>query len=285
MKQKFSGRMDITKPLSIQIDDMRDELRNSIWNFILDVVDEPSSTAMTKSKKDLFADGFFKVPKDQVPTYPRDRFWGWARDRYKALSWYEVYDLLEFVVENCELLSDSIENRDDLFAMVNWVLQRENSGFRFIQGVLSPISSEAEVATIEQAVIGAHKAGLDGVRTHLITALQLLGQKPEPDFRNSIKEAVSAVESAAKCIGGVQGGGLDAALKVLAEKADLHPALVKGFNALYGYSSNEGGIRHAILEEKKVGYDEAKFMLVACSAFVHFLISKAEAAGVLKQGR
>lgn len=44
----------------------------------------------------------------------------------------------------------------------------------------------------------------------------------------------------------------------------------------------EDGIRHAILEEPNVGFHEAKFMLVACSAFVNFLISKAEAASLLR---
>ncbi len=39
---------------------------------------------------------------------------------------------------------------------------------------------------------------------------------------------------------------------------------------LYGYSSDEDGIRHAILEEKEIGFDEAKFMLVACSGFVNY---------------
>jgi hypothetical protein len=63
----------------------------------------------------------------------------------------------------------------------------------------------------------------------------------------------------------------------------LHPALEKAFLSLYGYSSDEDGIRHPILDDpSSVGFDEAKFMLVACSAFVNFLIAKAGAAGLLK---
>lgn len=37
------------------------------------------------------------------------------------------------------------------------------------------------------------------------------------------------------------------------------------------YTSDEGGIRHAMLEEPNIGYDEAKYMAVACSAFVNFI--------------
>ena len=118
---------------------------------------------------------------------------------------------------------------------------------------------------------------------HLQTSAQLLGKRPDPDYRNSIKEAISAVESAVKRISGVESGGLDTALKKLADVSEIHPALKEGFLKLYGFSSDESGIRHAILEKAKVGFDEAKFMLVACSAFVNFLVSKAEAGGLLKK--
>jgi hypothetical protein len=67
----------------------------------------------------------------------------------------------------------------------------------------------------------------------------------------------------------------------LSKKTELHGALKSAFNKLYGYTSDEDGIRHAILEEKEVGFDEAKYMIVACSAFVNFLISKAAATGLL----
>ena len=43
-------------------------------------------------------------------------------------------------------------------------------------------------------------------------------------------------------------------------------------------------IRHALLEASvPVGFDEAKFMIVACSAFVHFLVTKADTAGLLNK--
>jgi hypothetical protein len=46
--------------------------------------------------------------------------------------------------------------------------------------------------------------------------------------------------------------------------------------ALYGYTSNEHGLRHGLLEaDAKAGFAEAKFMIVACSAFVSFLIARA----------
>jgi len=51
--------------------------------------------------------------------------------------------------------------------------------------------------------------------------------------------------------------------------------LKRAFTALYGYTSDSGGIRHSLLEEDiAVTMEDAKFMLVTCSAFINYLKSK-----------
>ena len=102
-----------------------------------------------------------------------------------------------------------------------------------------------------------------------------MAEKPEPDYRNAIKEAISAVESIVKVMTGSEAGGLSGPLEDLERKLGFHGALKAGFKNLYGYTSDEDGIRHAILQQSKVGFAEANFMIVACSAFVNYLIAKA----------
>ena len=53
----------------------------------------------------------------------------------------------------------------------------------------------------------------------------------------------------------------------------LHGALKSAFNSLYGFTSDSNGIRHALLDETNLTFDDAKFMLVTCSAFVNYLKS------------
>jgi hypothetical protein len=55
----------------------------------------------------------------------------------------------------------------------------------------------------------------------------------------------------------------------------MHPALNRSLSALYGYTSDANGIRHALLDESSLDFVDAKFMLVACAAFVNYLIGKA----------
>ena len=261
MKPRFSDRMGITQPpTSLQIGSINDPLRNSIWNLLLWVLNDWDSLRKAVT---LIAREFLKVPLDKVPLYVsmEHRTREWLRTVYFNFEWYEVYNLLEFIAENSERINREW-NPARLAYAANLILTREMSGYRLIEGTLAPISSEAEVEAIEEAVGKADTHGIAGVRTHLVASVKLLGQKPQPDYRNSIKEAISAVESAVKYITGTTGGGLDAALKELSKRVPVHAALADGLRKLYGYTSDADGIRHAILEEPNVGFDEAKFMLI-----------------------
>ena len=85
-----------------------------------------------------------------------------------------------------------------------------------------------------------------------------------PDYRNSIKESISSIEAIVNRIAGTNGNGVSGALDRISEKSPMHRALKASFKSLYGYTSDENGIRHSILEESNIGYEEAAFMLVAC---------------------
>ena len=67
----------------------------------------------------------------------------------------------------------------------------------------------------------------------------------------------------------------DALKKLEDNGVQIHGALKEGFKKLYGYTSDQGGIRHAEgMFESNVTFEEAKFMLVSCSAFINYLIAE-----------
>lgn len=76
---------------------------------------------------------------------------------------------------------------------------------------------------------------------------------------------------------------LSKALARLEQKISIHRGMTTGFTSLDGYTSDEGGLRHALLEagEAKVDEAEALFMIGACAAFVSYLLNKARTNGVL----
>ena len=84
------------------------------------------------------------------------------------------------------------------------------------------------------------------------------------------------MESVARQLDPKASNALSSALASLEKRASLHPALKSAFTKLYGYTSNEQGIRHALLDQDSanVGMDEAVFMLGACASFSSYLWRK-----------
>jgi hypothetical protein len=168
-------------------------------------------------------------------------------------------------------------------AACNWVLENERSGYRFVGDEIAPITSEVEIAAIEETLHLAERHCLTGTREHLRSALEKISDKTNPDYRNSIKEPISAVESICKAISGRPHASLPDAIKALKDGGvDLHPALEQGFNKIYGYTSDANGIRHGMSDQSTCDFDEAKYMLVSCSAFANYLFCKAAKAGLPK---
>jgi hypothetical protein len=71
------------------------------------------------------------------------------------------------------------------------------------------------------------------------------------------------------------------ALKTFQKKGiSLHPALNNAWQNVSGYTSDEGGVRHALTSDSKVDLAEVIYMLVSCSAFVSYLIEIAKKSGI-----
>ena len=67
------------------------------------------------------------------------------------------------------------------------------SAWRVVGNQVTRLTSPVEIETVEAAQVfgGKYKP----VATHISTALKHLSDRRSPDYRNSIKEAISAVES------------------------------------------------------------------------------------------
>jgi hypothetical protein len=144
-------------------------------------------------------------------------------------------------------------------------------------GLLLPITNEHELAEISRAIESLPFAD---ARTHIETAAQLLAARPEPDHRNSIKESISAVESLLWETIGHKGEKMIVLLSEFEKKygVDVHESFKQMVVKLYGWTSDDSGVRHGISGEVMVSHPEARFSLVMCSALVNFLAQKTVAA-------
>ena len=260
----------------IQLDSMDDPLRNGLWSLLqLHIWNHVSNpyhshtlvSADNRAIKSLCVRlwlHYFKHPLDLL-TDSWTQTQKEIRRYYFSCDWYEVYDFVELIADNY----DRRGFRETFIDNCNTILEREVSAYRFVDGVISRITEQEQIDEVENAL-----EAQGPVRTHLRRALELLSSKNAPDYRNSIKESISAVESLVSITLSIEGGTLGQLLKRLEEKIGLHPAIKTAFSNLYGYASDEGGIRHALLEAERVNFEDAKFFLVACSAFANYVQTK-----------
>lgn len=63
-------------------------------------------------------------------------------------------------------------------------------------------------------------------------------------------------------------GSLDDALAVLEKSTAVHGGLKSGFKAIYGYTSDEEGIRHPLLETDAANVDETDAIFSSAHALL-----------------
>ena len=278
---RFSERLGITPEKMVQLDDMDDELRNRLWNAIR----FQWYLWSRDSERDFYRlawDEFFKRSIDGIEYYDNDRF-RVIHNHFFACSWIEAYDLVDFTCKSLKTLSRrrfsgfTESDFQALVSRVNNALESERSGFRFVDDSLVPITSPEEIGEVK----GALKSP-DTVAAHIQQALESFSNRDNPNYRNAISEAISAVEAMCRLITGDSKATLGKALKELEKRnvINVHPALNEAFKKIYGYTSDADGIRHAMSELPSVGVEDAQFMIVACSTFVNYLRAKAVKASI-----
>ena len=277
----FSQRAGI-RPLAkvIQRESMDDDLRNALWTsfhetFVIAYAYEewtgitrqyPFQGELNSWRYALWTQ-FYKHPSDSKPSFKAliERL---RLDFFQA-AWHWIYDFLEFSAKNAKTCGPL------LIKHANQQLERENAAYRFVGSEIVEITDKTEIASIEEAITGPKI-----VKNHLERAIDLLSDRRAPDFRNSIKESISAVEALCRLITNSHSDSLGTAVKKVSAKAPLHPAFESAILKLYGFTSDSGGIRHALMDESSLRYSDAKFMLVLCSGFTNFLLARCAENGL-----
>lgn len=272
---RFSERMGIKSVReSLQINGMDLQLRNDLWNLCyMQYFSRIKSDLYLPSNQSKYAfcialwANHYHALVESMPTNGSDYF-----SHIKSLSlgekskWYELYDLIEFMLEHAD-----INNPDDFRNYCNNVLARNKSGFRLVDNSFVRIVSDAELTEIGES----QNNGNQLVQKHINSALRLISDRNAPDYRNSIKESISAVEAKCRELTQNEDATLGDGLKALEKTGNpIHPAMKTAFSCLYGYTNDADGIRHALKIEDEADFDTAKFMLVSCSAFINLLTSR-----------
>ena len=140
-----------------------------------------------------------------------------------------------------------------------------------------PAATSEEGDRLTESLSELRMAGLTASTAHLQRASKCIN---DGDSAGSVRESIHAIESVARQINPKASKDLGDALASLERQGALHPAFKQAISKLYGYTSDEQGIRHALLDkgQANVTIDEAVFMLGACASFASYLWRKHTAA-------
>lgn len=264
------GYEDVPGPLNLE--DLPNVARTRIWNVVyLSLRETSPSNWVSGCWREILRDkhvNFDFLPIDEWDT-------GLELHRHSLREFIEtrpfnkVFDLLQFVIQHESCPLELIRALKRSFQESQLAYFVDETFPPTILPVATPEEGEAFVSSLEVL----RNAGLDGSTSHLRKAARLINNG---DWAGSVRESIHAVESVARQLDPNEGQTLGPALTEIARRGSLHSALREGFLKIYGYTSDEQGIRHALLDsdEAKVGLEEAVFMLGACASFASYLWRK-----------
>lgn len=254
------------------------KLKNDLWNtiqkFYLNKVyyynhiygNDPYSLqtlndCQNKSLIFNLYENFFIIPINNLGQHSLKYIKEFVETKYKQLEWFEIYDFLEFI--NSSINTPSFKEE------INNKLKRNNAAYRFLDNDICPVVDDIEIQEVEKAATTKYNT----VNIHIKKSIQLFSDRTAPDYENTIKESITAVEAMCSLIVGNKTTLGSALEKIEKSGTKIHPALKLSFEKLYGYTSDANGIRHSgDIGGPNSTFSEAKFMLVSCSAFVNYLV-------------
>lgn len=283
-------------PDPMQLEHIPDDLRRAIWNTTLaflqmdrgQYVSSMGALAAVPDQQTFIIirevlGEFLKLPHDEIDANVRfnERHTKYEEAKEIILrgAFNRVLDLIEIVAnlpdrpKGTDNFIGTIQHQFEQHAAAYW-LDTSSRPFQFF-----PRSNKEQGEATQKAIETIRESGMNGASTHLREAAKHIKEAHinEQRFANSVRESIHAVESVARIIDPQSSKILTPALNSL-ERAGLlkHPVLKQGFEKLYGYTNDEQGIRHALLDRDSsdVGLDEAIFMFGACASFAAYLVNK-----------
>lgn len=210
-----------------------------------------------------------------------------AEDALTALSWDRTYDFCERL--HGHLSKEVGYHYDDEYQVkytisevqlfISNELQRlfeeEELAFEFTEGLVRRRGRKhtVDVTTRAQVVLG--DPHLANARKHFEKALQFFRNPKNPDYENTVKEAVCALEAAGKTL------FPDAKAKTLGElaswlsrtkEAGIPKTLVQTITGIYSYRSGGEGVGHGGTEGGVATVEIAEYVLAVCASQIILLV-------------
>ena len=264
---------DAPLPEAMKPGEISPDLRREILDLLVAIIHRNIPSGYTYTLEQNFSNIIQKVVGEFAckPRHSVDTSADKVVSYFERVLKLDSHDVLKFL----ELFFDSYPR---LVEPMSKILERYVAPYTLIKSEgytrFHPISLEAERQSIAKSFAVLDKHGYYGASKHLTDATESMNKG---NYADCIRDSIHAVESVTKRITGKENKTLGDALKSLEKNGiKIHPALKGGFLKLYGFTNDEEGIRHSLIEKDKAVVDEriAMFMYGACASFAAYLVGQ-----------
>lgn len=201
----------------------------------------------------------------------------WAMPRIdqniENLKWFEVFDLLEFVVDQA-----STWERNDIEDKVNKALANSGLAYEMRDYQIERLDEsghEFGVHGDEERAVNVLSGEFISVKEQYEKALSALHGRPA-DLKLAIANSLNALEAVTRIITKKHSSQLGECISVIfGENAESHhKTLASMLKSLYGYASTVPGARHAQHRDAEVSFEEALMCVRISGAAMVYLVAE-----------
>lgn len=271
--EQAEGRQPL--PRQLQTKEISQEMRSYLWLVVYSRLEKATEHSgmygggdpwLNKEWESILRSYWILHEHRFADEFDNDAAWwkNYLGKIFKKGDYIEVLGFLQFVLRGSVHLYKFAEEVDLAFV-------RARSAYRVVGSTIMPLATEEEGRVVVAAFKELEGKGLEGARSHLRQAGEFLSVGAWAD---SVRDSIHSVEAAVVALA-PSGKTLSDALKSLAGASPINPNLARAMVALYAYSSDEKGIRHAkVLDGTNVDEADGLYMFGSCAAFLTYLTVK-----------
>lgn len=165
------------------------------------------------------------------------------------------------------------EVRLEIQKEIQYIFEEENLDYDFVDGKVVRASTTHTANLIGKAGVALADPNLSEARIHFRKAQNFFKDKERPDYRNAAKEAVCAVEAAAKKLFPGEGSTMDDVVKRLQKERILDPTIAKSFTGIYAFRNSGKGVSHGEGSGGEATQAIAEFVLDSAASQILLLVA------------
>lgn len=250
----FSRRQGLARPeAEIKIrNDAPQEVRNAAIQIAYQCGLKPSDV------RALLCQILFRAP-DRSNWSERPNIDGEVRELIHDCEWFEVYDLIEKLADECA------QRGQDYAEEMNRFFRGAGVGWQLIDNRIEVRGSEIFEVAVRQGQVALREQERITAATELHEALNDLSRRPQPETTGAIQHAMAALECVARDVTGSK----DTLGQLIQRNAGIFPLPIDQIvEKAWGYTSNFG--RH-LTEGQPPQFEEAELMVGISGVLCRYL--------------